>query len=229
MFTVNSLTSEIIGCVRAERLTTMRMVGGAALTLHTAVAVMPCFRPSCSTVITATLEAIFRMTSLKPSASRPGCATPLDRGCPSSGNGAAPFISIPSYSDVFANIVSAFQRAEYLTRVAHRKTGSTQLVLLLDHPFHHPEKIGSLAGRQIFQQARMRPIDPRPQLGKQLLTPLCQPRNLRTAVPLARAAFEQARTGHPRDDFRQIGAIQPDAKGQRKLLEIGGIFQDEQY
>src|SRR5258708_1587542 len=177
MFTVNRLASEMIGCVRAERLTTIRMVGGAALTLHSAVAVMPCFRPSCSTVITATLEAIFRMTSLKRSAFKPDRPASLDRGCSLSGNGAAPFISIPSYSGGLANIVSAFQRAEYLTRVAHRKAGSTQFVLLLDNPFHHPEKIGSLTGRQIFQQARMRPVHPRPQLAKQLLTALRQPCN----------------------------------------------------
>src|SRR5882724_9784567 len=229
MFTVNRLASEMTGCVRAERLMTTRMVGGAALTLHTAVAVMPCFRPSCSTVITATLEATFRMTSLKPSAFRPSCPAPPDRGCSSSGNGIAPFISIPSYSGKLADIVSAFQRAEYLTRVAHRKPGSTQLILLLDHPLHHSEKIGALAGRQILQQACMRSIDLRPQLAKQLLTPLCQPRDLTAAVPLARAAFEQTRTGHPGYDFREIGAIQPDAKRQGELLEIGRLFQHKQY
>jgi hypothetical protein len=56
-------------CVRALRLTTMRMVGGSAQTLQTAVAVNPCSPPSFSVLMTVTVPASARITRLNVSQS----------------------------------------------------------------------------------------------------------------------------------------------------------------
>ena len=71
MFTTKMRLAVISGWLRVERLTTIKRRGGSAETLVTAVAVMPCRWPSCAVVITATLDAIRRISERKRSASMP--------------------------------------------------------------------------------------------------------------------------------------------------------------